>query len=87
MRFKDIFKKWELEKILPGDGKIMEIYDGWKNYLNPTEEISDIKKERLDICQKCPIRTGFICDPTKGGCGCFLPAKASSKGGCPSGKW
>ena len=77
----------------------MEIYEGWKNNLFPPEKLKDVisqvSKERLDICNKCPehssnkkdyktIRLDAHCT----NCGCTLSAKTKSfSSECPLGKW
>ncbi len=77
----------------------MEIYEGWKNNLFPPEKLKDVisqvSKERLDICNKCPehssnkenyktIRIDSHCVL----CGCTLSAKTKSfSSECPLGKW
>lgn len=67
---------------------INDIYEGWKNKLIPSEDLKEIieetRKERLEICNKCPehssnkvgyksIRFDAHCT----NCGCTLSAKTS----------
>lgn len=65
-----------------------EIYQGYKNLIFENKEIEKIAIPRLKICEECPIRTGMICDKSKGGCGCNTAAKVrclTCK--CPKNKW
>jgi hypothetical protein len=42
------------------------------------------KKQRMDICEKCTSRNGFVC----GVCFCYLDAKTTEESErCPLGKW
>lgn len=65
--------------------KLNEIYDGWKNYIFPSDEIEKIAKKRIELCVSCDkLKTGDFC----GVCGCWTPAKVRSENSqCPIGKW
>lgn len=84
--------------------KLGEIAEGWLNTAYSKlgvadKEVEELAKKRLAICDKCIIRTGPLCDPTKktvhfttgetvSGCGCPLISKSRSKNSkCPAGKW
>jgi len=84
--------------------QIKEIIDGWSNYalkgLNLLDEnVKEIGKKRISICNSCNIRTHNFCSPRKqgkhketgkliNGCGCLLNAKVLSLDStCPLGKW
>lgn len=75
-----------------------KIIKAWADYLKGRDEkTKKMAEQRLAICKTCPVRTLFICDPTKHimvdgrkvrGCGCVLAPKASSpEQHCPAGKW
>lgn len=34
-------------------GKLLQIYQGWKNYLDPNPEIEKMADERVKICDEC----------------------------------
>ena len=53
----------------------------------PIEEVESKYNSRLEVCLKCPIRTGGTCDKSKGGCGCPLSVRLRSNKGCPKGRW
>lgn len=66
--------------------KLGEIYDGWKNYISPNEEVERIAKERAEHCAKCDHNKYNTCTL----CGCPLEAKTRSTkdtNECPIGKW
>ena len=66
------------------DGKeLLNMLQGWGNYIVPSEAKEPEAKRRLQICNTCPERKGTIC----GTCGCVLVAKARSDSGCPKDKW
>lgn len=46
-----------------GQGK--EIFEGFVNYIFPTEEIKEVLKDRLEHCMNCPIRDGKVCSKQK----------------------
>jgi len=65
-----------------------EIFEGFVNLVFPDEKVEGIANTRLKICFECPVRTGNKCDKNKGGCGCYLAAKARSPTSqCPKSKW
>tara|TARA_A200000159_G_scaffold76681_1_gene71045 strand:- start:1564 stop:1902 length:339 start_codon:yes stop_codon:yes gene_type:complete len=83
---------------------ISQILTGWGNlvkshFVDLAPELKEQSKNRLLICNTCPMRNGGTCSPnregkhvvtgeTKRGCGCRLAAKALSPGSvCPLGKW
>lgn len=52
--------------------KLKEIKDGWINHFkdllgNLDPEIKKEAEKRIAICEECPIRSNFICDPKKKG--------------------
>lgn len=63
-----------------------QIYDGWKNYIFPNEEMELLAKKRIRFCVDCDklIKQSKIC----GKCGCYVPAKVrSKKSKCPLNLW
>jgi hypothetical protein len=62
-----------------------QIWEGWKNYLIPSEElkehIAEISKERLMICETCEYNSKFHTsirpDEHCKYCGCTLSAKTA----------
>jgi len=74
-----------------------QIYEGWRNKLVPPTEMKEIiaatSKERLSICDKCPLhsknhKTPLRPDNHCTDCGCNLEAKAACLScDCPQGKW
>lgn len=86
------------------DINVKHIFEGWANYIKDRFEVLDpvIKKlsqKRLLYCDKCHIRSGHACDPSKTGlhiitgeevkgCGCHIAAKSMVPDAkCPMGKW
>lgn len=84
--------------------KLNEILLGWANLVKDkfstlNEETKIMAQIRLEQCNKCHMRTGNICSPSKQikhivteqqvkGCGCVIPAKVLSPNSeCPAGKW
>lgn len=84
--------------------KIEEILSGWANLIKDhfgqlDDQVKKISQERLNICDSCDIRLGFVCNPKKmgrhettgklaKGCGCNIAAKSMNlKSKCPLGKW
>lgn len=79
--------------------QISNILRGWKNYLDKSEVVESIAKERAAICAVCPLAKqgkiltfvkdnlkeieGAYCDD----CGCPLSAKIRSNDKCPINKW
>jgi hypothetical protein len=67
--------------------KLSEIYDGWKNYVFPNEEVEELAKERIAICVKNDCKK-FKGNNTCALCGCYMPAKVRSvKSHCIIKKW
>jgi hypothetical protein len=78
---------------------IKDILTGWKNYLDKSEVVEEIAKERAAICAICPhAKQGklltFVRDTLKevqgaycNECGCPLSAKIRSSDICPKLKW
>jgi hypothetical protein len=68
--------------------RIKDILEGWGNLVFRPEHNSPMVERRLLTCDKCPVRTGILCDSAKGGCGCVIPAKARARDAeCPKNKW
>lgn len=65
--------------------KLEEIYEGWKNYAFPNDNVETEAKKRIAICVKCNLLTKRMrCSK----CGCYMPAKVRSlKSKCPIKKW
>lgn len=74
----------------------LQIYEGWKNNLFPSEElrplIEQVSRERMEICEACPmistkhnrVRKDVHCTD----CGCVLSAKTKCLScECPLKKW
>lgn len=75
------------------------ILQGWQNYMDKSEVIEDVAKERAEICAKCPDAKhgkllqfvkdelkeiqGHYCDV----CKCPLSSKIRSNDKCPLDKW
>jgi len=78
---------------------IINILTGWKNYLDKSEVVEKVAKERAAICAVCPFAKqgklltfvkdtltevqGAYCSE----CGCPLSAKIRSHDICPKLKW
>ena len=79
--------------------KIEAILSGWKNFLDKSEVVETVAKERAAICAACPHAKhgkllAFIKDTLKEvqgsyceECGCPLSAKVRSNDICPKQKW
>jgi len=84
--------------------KIFQIVKGWGNVIKQEigvleEDIEKMSIERLEVCNKCLLRSGVMCSTTKSGknlrtgqittgCGCVLIAKTKVKEAmCPLNKW
>jgi hypothetical protein len=66
---------------------LMEIYDGWKNFIFDNPEAEEEAKRRMTICvsNKCGK---FTKNKFCAVCGCYMPAKVRSvKSKCFLGKW
>jgi hypothetical protein len=74
-----------------------QIYEGYKNLLVPSSEIretiSNVRQERLAICNDCPFHSKHHTTPLRfddhcTDCGCNLDAKSSCLScSCPKEKW
>ncbi len=66
---------------------LINIANGFKNLI--TNKNYNLMKERLAICEGCPVRGNTEwCKRDNGGCGCFLPAfTRNSNSKCIKGKW
>lgn len=78
---------------------VKTILSGWKNYLDKSEVVEKVAKERAAICAACPFAKqgklltfvkdtlsevqGAYCEK----CGCPLSAKIRSSDICPNSKW
>jgi hypothetical protein len=80
--------------------KLQEMYEGWKNFLIPDEEmkpvIEKISKARLNICNTCEYDSLNVLNKEQSlrfdrhctHCGCTLAAKTRSLiSSCPIDKW
>lgn len=66
--------------------KLKEIFKGYYNL--STGANKDLKEKRLAICFTCPKQVNNFCAKKRGGCGCYLPGKASLPNQqCPDKKW
>jgi hypothetical protein len=65
--------------------RLLEIYDGWKNYAFPSPKVEEKAKKRINICVGCDKLTKRnYCKI----CGCYMPAKVRSlKSKCEIKKW
>ena len=83
---KNVIQLWK------NSGNILE---GIKNKIFKKEHIEVIAKERLSVCESCPLfdTTGDKClvpgtEPCCSSCGCSMDLKLRSLGSeCPEGKW
>lgn len=58
--------------------------DGIKNSIIKKDDIENLSKKRMDICNGCDYKRGNRC----GKCGCVLSFKTRSiNAKCPVGKW
>jgi hypothetical protein len=88
--------KENLIKVWKSKGQIIE---GITNNIFKKEDVEDIARIRLNICQGCKLYdftgkgcmvpgTQPCCNQDKGGCGCSLKLKTRSLSSeCPTGKW
>jgi len=79
--------------------EVKTILSGWKNYLDKSEVVEELARERAKICSLCPdAKQGklltFVKDSLKeiegaycGVCSCPLSAKVRSIDICPNAKW
>lgn len=65
---------------------LLEIYDGWKNYVFENPIVEAEAKKRIALCVDCEhFKTS---NKTCMKCGCFMVAKTRSpRSSCPVGKW
>ena len=83
---KNVIEVWK------NKGKILE---GIKNKIFKKEHVEKIAKDRLTICESCPLFDikGDKCmvpgtQPCCGSCGCSMDLKIRALGAeCPEGKW
>lgn len=78
---------------------VREILTGWKNYLDKSEVVEQVAKERAGICSKCPkAKKGsllvFVKDKLKNVeghycsvCNCPLSSLIRSNKNCELNKW
>jgi hypothetical protein len=78
---------------------VKEILSGWKNFIDKSDVVETVAKERAAICAACPhakqgMLLAFIKDTLKevqgaycDECGCPLSAKIRSIDICPKHKW
>lgn len=65
---------------------LLEIYDGWKNYVFENPIIEAEAKKRIALCVDCEHFKPS--NKSCGKCGCFMVAKTRSpRSSCPVGKW
>jgi hypothetical protein len=65
--------------------QLIEIYDGWKNYVFLNPEVEAEAKRRIEICVEC---VNFKKNKSCAICGCYMPAKVRSpKSKCSIEKW
>lgn len=51
-------------------------------------EMHDKARMRLEVCKRCPVFNNGWCDRERGGCGCYMPAKAQiDTATCPKKRW
>ena len=68
--------------------KLKQIKEGWVSYLTGDSNALILAENRAMICSACPKNVRSFCSKSKGGCGCYIPAKIcciSCK--CPDDKW
>lgn len=67
------------------------IIEGYSNLISATDEVKKVARQRKNICDACPLSEfgkSRFCKISKGGCGCYLPAKrAALSEECPQQKW
>lgn len=67
--------------------RMRQIVEGYTNLALNTGD-RDLAYKRAHICAECTTNTDNICDDSKGGCGCYVPAKVRCKScECPLKKW
>ena len=66
--------------------KMKTIIEGFVKLIVKENEL--LKEERLLACSRCPLHHKNFCIKNRGGCGCYLPAKASHEDeSCPHNVW
>lgn len=65
--------------------RLLEIYEGWKNFTFPNPKTEELAKKRMEICVECkkltPKNWCMVC-------GCYMPAKVRNpKSHCILKKW
>lgn len=65
--------------------RLVEIFEGWKNYTFPNSRVEKEAKRRMEICINCPkLNPRSFCQL----CGCYMPAKVRSpRSQCRIKKW
>ena len=65
--------------------RLLEIFEGWKNYTFQNPQIEMEAKKRMAICVECEkLKRNNSCTM----CGCYMPAKVrSTKSRCKLNKW
>jgi len=65
--------------------RLIEIYEGWKNYVFPNPETEELAKKRMQICIVCDkLKINNRCEL----CNCFMPAKVRNpRSHCRIKKW
>jgi hypothetical protein len=64
--------------------QLKNMLDGWKNVFISDEEVEELAKERLIVCEQCPHKKKFTCSL----CGCPLKAKLRAvEAECPDNRW
>lgn len=68
--------------------KLNEIKEGWIGYLMGKKKSLPLITSRAEICANCEINKNNFCSRSKGGCGCYIPAKICCLDcKCPKAKW
>lgn len=75
----------EVEESYMDNNILLEIYEGWKNYIFPTPHVEEVAKNRIKLCVKCNyLNKRKICKK----CGCYMPAKVRNlKSKCKLNYW
>lgn len=81
------FAKWAIEKVVkPAWSRLDRIAGSDAVAAN---DMHDKARLRMEVCKRCPLLTSAqFCDRSKGGCGCYMPAKVQvGVAKCPQGRW